>query len=135
MRIWIGVGVFLGVLIIAFAFFVFRITEGPVTPTVSEPAVTIISDVRNVADTYKKGVHTVHGTVTVPTACTEIEANASVDSESSSTPVIRVDLSAESDTGTCLMLPTNKTFSVQATLTGSAPIAVYVNGVLATTTP
>lgn len=132
MRIWIGVGAFLGVLIIGFAFFVFRISEGPVPSPSPKASTTEISDV-HVSDTYKKGVHTVKGTATVPTACTTLTATSSVIEEAStSESIIRIDLSAEPDTGTCLKLPTEMKFSITQSADHGASIAVYANGEFAT---
>lgn len=135
MRIWIGIGVFSGVLAIAFAFFAFRISEGPAQKAQPETAASQITDVRKVTDTYKKGVHAIRGIATVPTACTVITAVSTIVEDPSSTPVIRVDLSAEPDTGLCLQLPTDTEFSVAQQLSGRASVEVYANGAFATSTP
>jgi hypothetical protein len=135
MRIWIGVGIFLGVLIIGFAFFVFRITEGPVTPSAPEAPITGISEVQVLSDTYKKGVHTIKGTATVPTACTTLNATSSAaDYASTSAQGIRINLSAETDDGICLDIPTQAYFSITQTAEQNATVSVYANGELITST-
>ncbi len=136
MRIWILIGIFLGVLLIAFGVFVFRITEGPppvaATDTQAGAAITDI----HFLDSYKKGVHSIKGTALVPTACTTLSAtvSASEATTASSSPVIRIDLNAPVDDGPCLLLPTASPFTLSINAVASAPIEVYTNGTLATST-
>lgn len=134
MRVWIGVGIFLGVFIIAFAIFALRTTEGPAPVSHEESTVAVITGV-TVTDTYssKTGLHTIKGTAKVPTACTPLTATTSM-SEASST-VIRVDLTATRDAGVCLELPTEVPFSVTSSAPKNDSVEVYTNGTLAATAP
>lgn len=134
MRVWIGVGIFLGVFIIAFAIFALRTTEGPAAATATVPDAAAITDV-SVTDTYtsKSGLHTIKGTATVPNACTPLTATTSMSAASST--VIRVDLSAERGTGVCLELPTEVSFSVTSDAPKDDSVEVYANGALAATAP
>lgn len=132
MRKWIFIGILLGVLIIAFGIFVLRISESTV-PHEAEPQETgsAITDI-HFTDTYRKGIHTIKGTATVPTACVEFSADITAPS-GTSTP-IRVDLSAPADSGICLELATSVSFNLSVTAPAEAPIAIYTNGMLATST-
>lgn len=133
MRSWILFGIFLGVFIFAFGIFAYRISESPApSKETGTAAGAAISDIR-ITDTYKKGVHTIRGTATVPTACTRLSAAASVPDASST--LIRVDLSAQIDEGMCLAVPTAVPFTLTATASAGVPVEIYANGTLATTTP
>jgi hypothetical protein len=133
MRTWILVGVFLGVFIIAFGIFVFRITEGPAPVLApSEGNGAAITNI-HYTDSYKKGVHTIRGTATVPTAC--VAFSSTITGPTGSSTAIRIDLTAPTDTGMCLELPTAVSFNGSITADQNVPIAIYANGTLATTTP
>ncbi len=135
MRVWTILGVFLGVLIIAFGIFVLRITESEVPDEApAAPSAAPITDI-HFLDSYRKGTHSINGSATVPTACTTLNASSTVyAATASSSDVLRVDLSAPADTGICLELPTKQTFSVSDDASADAVIEIYANGVLATTT-
>jgi hypothetical protein len=134
MRVWIGVGIFLGVFIIAFAIFALRTTEGPAPVPEAPSDVAAVSDV-TVTDTYssKSGLHTIKGTATVPTPCTPLAATTSMSTASST--VIRVDLTATRDTGVCLQMLTPVPFSVTSDAPKDDSVEVYVNGALVATAP
>lgn len=120
------------VLLAAYSISVERAREVAVpAPKVAAEAPPVALD--SYADSYRRGTHTVSGSVAVPTPCYVVTAAATTDA--SSTPErIRVDISAPPDTGSCLMLPDTKPFSVTATAPADADISLYVNGALATTT-
>jgi hypothetical protein len=134
MRVWIGVGIFLGVFIIAFAIFALRTTEGPAPAPDTASSEAAITNVK-VTDAYvsKTGLHAIRGTATVPDACTPLSATTSISAASST--VIRVDLSAESGTGVCLELPTEVSFSVTSSAPKDDSVEVYANGALSATAP
>jgi hypothetical protein len=131
MRIWIGIGIFLVILIVAFALFVFRITEAPIEPAAPEPVVVPITDV-SATDSYSKGTHTIEGSAVVPTACTTLSATTSSATEGDA-QIIRVDLSADPVEGPCLMLPTEADFSVTTEGTSDEAVKIYANGEYAAT--
>ena len=85
-------------------------------------------------DSYKAGVHTITGSIDVPDACSTASANASLIGDASSTQTIVVDISYAADTGVCLQLPTQVTFSSSITAPPALPISATVNGVAASTT-
>lgn len=132
MRLWLGIGVFAAVVVIAFALFVLHITSSPHTTEVpSQVLYASITDVR-IKDSYssKTGVHSISGSGTVPSACTVLSATStvSVPEDASSTPTIRIDLTAPIDTGTCLELPTPEAFSLSVKAASNSSIEVFANG-------
>jgi hypothetical protein len=139
MRLWLGIGVFLAVIILAFALFVLHITGSPhATETATSPAFAPITAIA-ISDSYssKTGVHTVTGSGAVPTPCTTLTATSTViaAADASSTPTIRVDLTAPFDSGICLQLASTKTFSLSVHADKNATVVVYANGDVASTTP
>lgn len=133
MRAWIFIGIFIGVLCIAFSIFFYRLADEPLPETEVGTPGAVIEDIHYLAS-FKNGVYTIKGTAVVPNACTILTAVGAEDS-SSTTPRIRVELSAARDEGVCLQLPTPAPFSLSVTAGKNLPIDIYTNGVLATSTP
>lgn len=80
-------------------------------------------------DTFKKGIHTITGSVEAPNACTQVTAHALLQTGS-----IQVALSMPVDTNVCLQLPTRINFSATISAPEHIPITAMVNGLVATTT-
>ena len=55
-------------------------------------------------DSFKKGVHTITGSLETPNACTVVNASATLAGNASSTESIIVAISVRSDSGVCLQL-------------------------------
>lgn len=127
MRIWIGVGVFIGVIIIAFVVFAVRITEAPMTALESEEPTA--ADITNVTYdvTYEDGAYAIEGEATLPTLCTQMTTAGALSESGQS---VRVDLSAAKDSGPCLALPKETSFSVSIPAPEGISVEVYANGVL-----
>ena len=89
----------------------------------------------SIKDTFKKGVHTISGSLVVPDACTTPIVDVVVGGDSSDPQSIIVDLAYPEDTGVCLQMPTSVSFSTNVTAPEGLPILVMVNGTIATTTP
>ncbi len=85
-------------------------------------------------DAFKKGLHTITGSVEAPDACTAITASSTLVGDASSTESIRVDISLPVDTGICLQLPTPVDFRVTIAAPEYVPLTATVNGVAASTT-
>lgn len=81
-------------------------------------------------DSFKKGLHTIIGSLQTPDACTVVTAEASADAGS-----IFVTLSTQRDAGVCLQVPTDVNFRATVSAPPGLPIVVTVNGAMATTTP
>ncbi|MCX6787535.1 MAG: hypothetical protein NTY93_03410 [Candidatus Kaiserbacteria bacterium] len=86
-------------------------------------------------DVFKKGVHTITGSLNAPNACAAITAKASLVGDASNATGILVAISMSEDTDdVCLQLPTRMNFSVTISAPASLPLTATVNGFVATTT-
>ncbi len=132
MRLWASAAIIAAVILVAFAFSVPHTRDIP-AQTLSEapagvPAVTL-------HDSFKKGVHTISGSVETPNACTEVSVSASLIGSASSTQGILVAISMPPDTGVCLQVPSYAKFETTLSAPASLPLSVTVNGMSASTTP
>lgn len=132
MRLRVSAAIIAFVIFIAFALSVPHtrdVAEVPVTgsATSSVPLVTL-------HDSFKKGFHTITGSIEAPNACTSVGARASVVSDASSTESILVAIFMPSDAGVCLELPARATFHTTVSAPAHLPFIVTVNGTAATTT-
>ena len=84
-------------------------------------------------DAFKKGLHTITGSVEATNACTTVHTEASVTGEASSTQNILVALTMVDEAGICLQLPTPMAFQTIISAAARLPIVVTVNGAVATT--
>lgn len=128
-RLWSAAAIIGLALIVSFAFSVPKtrdIKELP-SPQVSEKIADIPEIVLN--DSFKKGVHTISGSLIAPNACATVTADASSDKNG-----ISIALVLSSDTGVCLQLPTKISFRTTISAPSGLPIVAIVNGVTATTT-
>lgn len=85
-------------------------------------------------DYYKKGVHTISGSIEVPNACTPVSVTATLSGSASSTQSILIAISSQNDSGICLQVPTRVLFKTMLTAPAALPIRATVNGAVATTT-
>ena len=85
-------------------------------------------------DSFKKGVHTITGSVEVSTACTTVSATATLERGAAEPERIQVALAIPTDTSVCLRLPTRVSFETIITAPAELPITVTINGSSATTT-
>lgn len=124
-----------GALILGFIYFVPPTNDLSVTPEEGVVPATTTPSV-TVKDSYKKGTHTITGSILAPNACTVVTATSNVvPSVASSTPaVITLRISMPEDTGICLQVPQEKSFSVTAVAGADAVIQATVNGQMASTT-
>lgn len=126
-RLWTSAGIIATVLIISFMLSVPHTRD---LPRSAEPEKEIFA-VPNVIlhDSYKKGVHTIAGSLMTPNACMVATAVAT-----SSADRILVSVTMPEDTGVCLQEPSRATFSVTISAQASLPIQVTVNDLVASTT-
>lgn len=80
-------------------------------------------------DAYRKGVHTITGSLKAANACSSASAEASADAGG-----ISVAVSLLEDSGICLQVPTTVDFKTTVTAPANLPITATVNGKTATTT-
>lgn len=79
-------------------------------------------------DIFKKGTHTISGTIEAPDACTIVTADASLVGDASSTESVLITISVPKNTEVCLQLPTTETFSTTIIAPAHTPITATVNG-------
>lgn len=100
------------------------------------PSPTAGSSMPSVAlrDSFKKGVHTIAGSVTAPNPCTQVTAKATLIGDTATPTGIAVAVSMPEDSGVCLERVSTVPFSVTIVAPARLPILASVNGVTATTT-
>jgi len=96
------------------------------TASTSAPAVAL-------RDVFKKGVHTITGSIQAPNACTTVSAEAILEGSASSTESILIKIFMPTDTGICLEVPMLVSFKTTLTASAELPFTATVNGVVATT--
>lgn len=132
MHLWASAGIIAVVIVIAFAFSVPRTRDIAVEESIV-PTTDIVPTV-TLRDVYKKGVHTISGSLETPNACTTVLASATATGTASSADSILVAIITQFDTGVCLQVPTSVRFETTVTAPADLPITATVNGSLATTT-
>ncbi len=130
-RIWISAGIIAAVVLVGFALSVPHTRDVPHAPTAATasttPAVTL-------HDAYRRGMHTLTGTILAPDACSVVSADATLVGDASSSQSIALAISMPPDSGVCLILPTVMSFSATLSAPAQLPVTVTVNGAAATTT-
>jgi hypothetical protein len=130
-RLWVVAGIIAFIIVGGFVFSVPH-TRDVARISVSE-GVTAVPLV-TLHDVFKKGTHTITGSLLAPDACTTLTARASLQGDASSTESIQVALSMPSNAGVCLELPTRMNFSTTIIAPAQVPLSATVNGIAATTT-
>ncbi|MFA6278957.1 MAG: hypothetical protein WCS97_01675 [Candidatus Paceibacterota bacterium] len=130
-RLGIAAAIIALVLIIGFAFSVPHTRDVVHTPLASSETESIPPV--KLHDTFKKGVHTITGTIEAPNACTTATASATLTGDASSTQSILVAIDMPKNTDVCLQLPTTANFSVTISAPAQTPITATVNDSIATT--
>lgn len=130
-RLWAAAVIITFVIIVGFVLSVPHTRDIARTEDVDteEPGVSPVT----LRDSFKKGVHTITGSLTAPNACAAASAQATFVSEASSTDNILLDISLSEDSEVCLQLPTLLDFSATVAAPANVPITVTVNGSVATT--
>ncbi|MFA5942136.1 MAG: hypothetical protein WC798_00470 [Candidatus Paceibacterota bacterium] len=129
-RLWIAAAIIVFFLIVSFVFSVPRTGDVAQAP-LSRAEVTHTPSVA-LRDSFKKGVHTITGSLEAPNACTSVGAEASLAGEGSESGIL-VALTLVDDGGVCLQVPTRATFSATISAPVDLPIFATVNGSIATT--
>lgn len=130
-RLFVAALIILAAVVIGFAISVPHTKELQIdTKNVEAPTVPEVT----LHDVFKKGTHTITGSLQAPDACTTASAESSLLGDASSTQSILVEVSMPTDSGVCLMRPTDVEFSTSIEAPEAAIINVMVNGVIASTT-
>lgn len=122
------------VIFIGFVISVPHTREVPAPEDAAPTAASIGPSVVTLKDTYTKGVHTISGSLLLPNPCTILTSDAELVGTASTTEIIVITLTAAVDTGVCLQVPTQATFSATVTAPADLPISVLFNGETASTT-
>lgn len=131
-RLWISAVIIASVILIAFALSVPHTRDvGVKSPLPS--AMTSVPIV-TLHDSFKKGVHTITGSLEAPNACTPVSTSATLVGNASGRESILVTISMPSDSGLCLQMPTRVDFKTTVSAPVNLPITATVNGSVATTT-
>lgn len=131
MRLWASAAIIAVVILIAFALSVPHVSDSNVE---EQPAAVATIPTVTLRDSFKKGVHTISGSLEASNACIAVSASAATTGSASSTEGILVTISLQSDSGVCLQVPTRMNFETTLSAPAALPITVTVNGSLATTT-
>lgn len=131
-RFWIASGIIALAIILGFVLSVPHTRDLP-QEVVPEAAASEIPSV-TLRDSYKKGVHTITGSLIAPNACANTTATAQLEGNASSTERIVINITLSADTNLCLQLPTRVTFSTSIAAPPRLPISSIVNGRAASTT-
>ncbi|MBU6388311.1 hypothetical protein KGQ72_00295 [Patescibacteria group bacterium] len=129
-RLWAAATIIALVVLIGFVLSVPHTRDVPHlasnTETPSIPLVTL-------HDVFRKGVHTITGSLEAPNACTMVSAESLLQDNASSTGRILVQISMPPDAGVCLQVPTRATFQTTIAAPVHLPIEATVNGSVAST--
>ena len=132
MRLWAAATIIAFVILIGFMLSAPHTRDMPET-TSSNIATTITPSVA-LRDSFKRGLHTISGSIEAPNPCTSLTAVAQLVGTASSSESILVEISMPEDSGVCLERVSTLSFSTTIIAAESLPITATVNGVVATTT-
>lgn len=129
-RLWIAATIIAVIILASFVLSVPRtgdvpLPEGGAEATTTVPVVTL-------HDAYRKGTHTISGSIEAPNPCTSLEATATLQGTASTSESILVSFSMPKDTGVCVQQAVNLPFSITIAAPDDLPITATVNGVPAT---
>jgi hypothetical protein len=132
MRLRAAAAIIAAIVLVGFFISVPRTSEAPevletATTSASVPIVVL-------KDAYKKGTHTITGSVEADNACARVSASATHNTDSSSTERIVVAVVLEPGAGICLEVPTRMNFTTTVAAPAGLPLEATVNGAPATTT-
>ncbi len=131
-RLLASAGIVAIVIIIGFALSIPHARDGTIPPSSSRaPATT--TPIVTLLDAYRRGVHTISGSVIAPDPCTLVTATATPMLSGTTTIGIALALTMPADQGICLELPSPITFSTHIAAPRGLPISVSVNGATAST--
>ncbi len=129
-RLWVAATIIALIVFIGFALSVPH-TRDVIEPQ-SSPVVVQVPPV-TLHDAFKKGIHSITGSIAAPNACTTVSAASSITGDASTTKGIIVAISMLAGDGICLQLSTPTTFQTTISAPANLPITVTVNGATATT--
>lgn len=131
-RLWIATAI---IAVVILAGFVLSVPHTRDVVDVSSSQIAATSAPRvSLHDSFKKGVHTITGSIEAPNACASVSAQASLVGDTENASGILVALSLEKNSGVCLQIPSEISFTTTISAPARLPIITTVNGESATTT-
>lgn len=131
-RLWVAAAI-IGLIILAgFFLSVPHTRDLPVAQVTSATASAV--PVVTFRDVFKKGTHTISGSIMAPNACMAVSSAAHLAGVATSSQSIQVELTMPPDTGICLQVPTKIPFQTALAAPAHLPVTITVNGVPATST-
>ena len=130
-RLWIAAAIIALVIIIGFILSVPHTRDASKAGNLNQSG---DASLVTIHDSFKKGAHTITGSLSVPDACTTVTVRAVTIGDASTTEGIRIIVSMTKDTDVCLQLPTSESFSTNIVAPAHLPFSAIVNGEEATTT-
>lgn len=131
-RLWVASAIIAAVIVGGFALSVPHTRDVIEAPVVATAATSI--QVATLRDVFRKGTHTISGSVVTPNACSTVSVSATLKGDASTTQSILVEILVPADSGICLQVPTSITFQTTLAAPMHLPLSVTVNGTLATST-
>ena len=132
MRLRAAAAIIAAVVLLGFLLSAPHVREVPIDTPAEVPEATPAVTLR---DSFKKGTHTITGSLEAPDACHTLSASATFENTASSAETIQVAITLTESQGVCLELPTTLTFTTTVVAPAEAPLTATVNGAPATTTP
>lgn len=129
-RLWVAAAIIAAIIIAGFLFSVPHTRDIATTPASPGPTTPSVA----LRDVFRKGIHTITGSVEAPNACATVAAQANLEGDTPETRRIVVAVSLEEGKGVCLELPTRVNFSTTLAAPAQIPLTATVNDVAASTT-
>lgn len=129
MRLLVSSAIIVVAIVIIFIISVPRTSDVEVISMVlpeTETAPTVI-----LRDSFKRGIHTISGSVEAPNACALVSASAELIGDAQNGEGILVNISMQTDSEICLQIPTRISFETTIEAPNNLPISATVNGSLA----
>ncbi len=125
-RFYLVIGILVAVLAFVFLFSV------PRTYDDVDEQIIVVSETEapkvSLKDVFKKGAHTLTGSIEAPNACASVDAEAMYEKDVSGEERISIAITLTQHDGICLQLPTQLRFSESVSAPADLPISVTVNG-------
>lgn len=131
-RLWVAAAIIAIVIIVGFVLSVPHTRDIGTVGSLQNVATS--APIVSLHDSFKKGVHTITGSIEAPNACASVSAQASLVGDAANASGILVALSLEKDSGVCLQVSTPINFTATISAPARLPITATVNGEAATTT-
>lgn len=133
-RLWVVATIIASIILLGFALSVPHTRD--IVDIHSVPTATTSTPVVALRDSFRKGVHTITGSIEAPNPCASLSVDAvpAPGDTASSTGGILVELSMTPSEGICLEQPFVITFSTTIAAPASLPLSATVNGSAASTT-